>query len=519
MNRAALNHAALNQVYVLGDQLNMQVGPLSRLKPSETVVLMVESLERGQGVPFHKQKLGLVYSAMRHFKLELERAGFSVNYQSCAKWIDGIRAHLEQYPGARLTLMQPADHGVDAMLRGMIETYAGTLEVVPNELWLSSDADFDVFAKGKKSLRMEFFYRQMRKKTGWLMDDPDSDEPVGGSWNYDADNREVPPAGHRFPAKLQFEHDSLTLETLAWVRKNFPDNFGSLQQFNWPVTRKQALMALEHFLEHRLANFGPFEDAMVEGENQLYHSMISPALNIGLLTATEVCEAAIQFAATPKNKIPLSSIEGFIRQILGWREFMRHVYRTKMPAFRNENRLEHTAKLPDLYWSGRTTMRCLSQSVTQVLETGHSHHIQRLMVLGNFALIAGVRPQEINDWFLIAYVDAFDWVVSPNVLGMSQYADLDSFTSKPYASGGAYISRMSNHCQGCKFNHKKTVGDDACPFSSLYWDFLDRHAAIFAKNQRMSMILASWKKRDPEEKRAILERAREIKRLLENDQL
>jgi deoxyribodipyrimidine photolyase-related protein len=347
------------------------------------------------------------------------------------------------------------------------------------------------------------------------MDGPESDEPVGGSWNYDADNREVPPVGHHFPEKLEFEHNSLTLETLAWVRKNFPNNFGNLEQFNWPVTREQALMALEHFLEHRLANFGPFEDAMVEGETQLYHSLISPALNIGLLTAREVCERALEFAANPKNKIPVSSIEGFIRQILGWREFMRHIYRTKMPAFRNENQLEHTAKLPNLYWTGKTNMRCLSHSVTQVLETGHSHHIQRLMVLGNFALIAGVRPQEINDWFLIAYVDAFDWVVSPNVLGMSQYADLGSFTSKPYASGGAYISRMSNHCHGCKFNPKKTVGEDACPFSSLYWEFLDRHAMTFAKNQRMSMILASWKNRNPEEKQAILERAGEVKHLLE----
>jgi deoxyribodipyrimidine photolyase-related protein len=516
MNRAVPNLAALNHVYVLGDQLTMQVGPLSRLKPSETVVLMVESLERGQSVSFHKQKLGLVYSAMRHFKLELERAGFKVNYQSCAKWIDGIQAHLEDYPGANLKLMQPADHGVDLLLRGMIETHGGTLEVVPNELWLSSDADFDEFGKDKKSLRMEFFYRQMRKKTGWLMA---GSEPVGGNWNYDADNREVPPAGHRFPPKLEFDQDSLTLETLAWVRKSFPNNFGNLEKFNWPVTREQALMALEHFLRHRLALFGPFEDAMVEGETQLYHSLISPALNIGLLTAREVCEEALEFAVNPKNKIPLSSIEGFIRQILGWREFMRHVYRTKMPAFRHENRLEHTAKLPDLYWTGKTNMRCLEQSVTQVLETGHSHHIQRLMVLGNFALIAGVRPQEINDWFLVAYVDAFDWVVSPNVLGMSQYADLGSFTSKPYASGGAYISRMSNHCAGCQFDPKKSVGEDACPFSSLYWDFLDRHSALFSKNQRMSMILAGWKKRKSEDKQAILERAGAVKRLLENGKL
>jgi deoxyribodipyrimidine photolyase-related protein len=506
----------VNHVYVLGDQLNMQVGPLSKLEPSQTTVLMVESLERGQSVPFHKQKLGLVYSAMRHFKLELERAGFTVNYQSCTKWIDGIRAHLEQFPGANLLLMEPADFGVDALLRTMIETHGGTLEVVENELWLSNDADFAAFAKGKKSLRMEFFYRKLREKTGWLME---AAQPVGGQWNFDADNRQTPPAGHRFPEKLEFEQDDLTLETLDWVGKHFPSNFGNLERFNWPVTRDQALLALEHFLEHRLASFGPFEDAMVEDENQLYHSFLSPALNIGLLTAREVCERVLEYAANPENAIPLSSIEGFVRQILGWREFMRHVYRTKMPGFRQENRLEHTATLPNFYWTGKTRMNCLSSCVHQVLETGHSHHIQRLMVLGNFALIAGVRPQEINDWFLFAYVDAFDWVVSPNVIGMSQYADLGSFTSKPYASGGAYISRMSNHCLGCEFNPKKSVGDDACPFSSLYWDFLDRHLERFSKNQRMSMVLAGWKKRDPEDKRAILERADEVKRLLEDGEL
>jgi deoxyribodipyrimidine photolyase-related protein len=506
----------MNHVFVLGDQLNMRVGPLATLEPNETVVLMIESLERSRTVNYHKQKLALVLSAMRHFRLDLERAGFTVAYRQCDSFSEGIRLHLEQYPGAKLKLSQPADWGMDNTIRRLIEANGGTLELVENELWLSSDHDFDAWAKGKKGLRMEFFYRTMREKTGWLMD---GSGPLGGVWNLDAENREVPPAGHRFPEKLLFEKDAITHQTLAFVETTFPEHFGTLEKFNWPVTRDQALLALEHFLEHRLALFGPFEDALVEGENQLYHSFVSPAMNIGLLTAREVCDRALEFAADPKNKIPLSSIEGFIRQILGWREFMHHIYRTKMPAFRSENRLEQTAKLPDFYWTGKTKMRCLEQSVTQVLETGHSHHIQRLMVLGNFALIAGVRPQEINGWFLLAYVDAFDWVVSPNVLGMSQYADLGSFTSKPYASGGAYISRMSNHCQGCKFNPKKSVGDDACPFSSLYWDFLDRHVERFAKNQRMSMILAGWKKRSLEDKQAVLERAIEVKRLLESGQL
>jgi deoxyribodipyrimidine photolyase-related protein len=501
----------------MGNQLNARIGLLSRLEASSTVVLMIESLERSRAHPYHKQKLALVLSAMRHFRLELERAGFTVHYLQTDSFEDGIRAHLRAYPGASITVVQPADHGVAENLARVVSSHGGSLTVAPDESWLSTEADWDGYARGKKQLRMEFFYREMRRKTGWLLE-PDG-QPVGGKWNYDAQNRQVPERGHAFPPRLEFERDEITQSTLEYVQATFPDHFGKLERFNWPVTHEQAITALEHFLTHRLARFGPFEDAMVEGEAQLYHSLVSSAINLGLLSAREVCERALLFAAKPEHRVPLESIEGFIRQVLGWREFMHHVYRTKMPAFRLENQLGHARTLPEFYWTGDTNMRCVSSAVKQLQETGHTHHIQRLMVLGNFALIAGVNPQEVNDWFLMGYVDAFDWVVTPNVIGMSQYADLGSFTSKPYAAGAGYISRMSNHCGPCQYNPKETVGPQACPFASLYWDLIDRHLGLFAQNQRMSLIVTGWKKRDPDDKRAILEQARDVLRRLERNEL
>ena len=504
----------MQHILILGDQLSLEV--FGAFNPDSTQFLMLESTARGRSVEYHKQKLALVYAAMRHFRFELEQAGFKVHYRRCEAFSDGLKAHFDDFPKLELGLMQPSDFGVEETLSRVVSQLGGTLEMFPNSLWLSINSDFDTWARGKKEWRMEFFYREMRRKTAWLME---GTQPSGGTWNFDADNRQTPKPGHVFPPKLEFAPDAITLETLAWVEETFKEHPGSLAGFNWAVTRDQALQALTHFLEHRLGNFGPFEDAMVEGENQLYHSLISPAINIGLLSAKEVCVAALEFASVPENNVPLQSIEGFVRQILGWREFMHHVYRRQMPALRLENQLNATRALPDFYWTGKTKMRCVSSAVKQVLATGHTHHIQRLMVLGNFALLAGISPQVTNDWFLSMYVDAFDWVVTPNVIGMSQYANAGGFTSKPYIAGGAYISRMSNHCKTCAFNSKLTSGDTACPFSSLYWDFLDRHGAMFKNNPRMSIPISNWNKRDPSERSAILERSKEVLGLLERNLL
>jgi deoxyribodipyrimidine photolyase-related protein len=497
----------MQQIFILGDQLNRWVGPLASADPAQTIVLLIESVDHGRRYPFHKQKLALLYSAMRHFRDELIEAGFQVRYRQVDRFETGLAEHFAEFPGAHLTLMEPADWGIAERLQSAASSLGGNITLVPNAFWLSTKADWDAYANGKKQLRMEYFYREMRRKTGWLVVDG---QPVGGKWNYDSENRATPEPDHQFPPRQLFPPDELTQTTIDWVEVTFPNHYGSTVGFNWPVTRAQARELLEHFLETRLTLFGPYEDAMVQREHVLYHSLLSAALNLGLLTAREVCETALTY----EPQVPLASLEGFIRQILGWREFMYHIYRSKMPDFRNENRLNHHVPLPDFYWTGTTNMNCVAQSVQQLLETGHTHHIQRLMVLGNFALLAGVSPQELNDWFLTMYVDAYDWVVSPNVLGMSQYADLGSFTSKPYISGAAYINRMSDYCDSCVYNPNQTVGETACPFASLYWDFLERHAPLLKQNQRMSMIVHGWLKRKSADRQVILEQAIMVKQRL-----
>jgi deoxyribodipyrimidine photolyase-related protein len=489
---------------VLGDQLNREAGPLARADAGRTTVLMIESEEIAKALPHHKQKLVLFFSAMRHFARSLEADGFTVDYRKSASLASGVGEHLASHGVRLLELMEPSDWGVREPIERAAAEVGVELAVSPNELWLTTPEEFDGWAKGRKSLRLEYFYREMRKHRGWLMVDG---KPAGGRWNYDADNRQIPEAGHEFPSVERFPPDSLTAALIEEVSERWPDHFGSVEGFAWPVTREQALAALDDFLEHRLRLFGPFEDAIVEGEATLYHSLLSVPLNLGLLHPEEVCQAALEHAADPLHGVPRQSIEGFIRQILGWREFMRHVYRRQMPGLREANGLEHIEPLPDLYWGAGTRMRCLSESVRQLAETGHTHHIQRLMVLGNFALIAGVDPRELNDWFLACFVDALDWVVTPNVMGMSQYADLGSFTSKPYAASGKYVHRMSDHCGSCAYDPRSSVGDDACPLNSLYWSFVDRHRDRFAANPRMALIAKNWGRRDPDTKTEILARA------------
>jgi len=503
-------------VLVLGDQLTRQVGPLARAHPKLTHVLMIESRALASAFKHHKQKLVLFFSAMRHFARDLQSDGFAVDYLQAESFETGIADYLRKHPGATLTMMRPSDWGYEDVLADAARQAGGSLEVLPNDLWLTTPAEFDEWAGDKKNLRLESFYRFMRRRTGWLMD---GDEPRGGTWNFDAENRETPGSDHAFPEVLRLEPDELSREVMELVESTYPDHFGSVEHFNWPVTRPQALESLKDFCQNRLRGFGPYEDAMVTGQHALYHSLLSPAINMGLLTAKEVCETALEFAADGRRKIPLNSIEGFIRQILGWREFMYHVYRRNMPALRKANGLNHRRRLPWLYWSGATGMNCLRQTVRQLEESGHTHHIQRLMVLGNFALIAQVNPQELNDWFLSCYVDALDWVVTPNVLGMSQFADLGSFTSKPYAASANYINRMSDYCRSCQYDRKATVGEKACPFNSLYWNFIDRHSDRFAANPRMALVLRNWQKRTPETQQGIREQAERVKRALSDDRL
>lgn len=505
-------------ILVLGDQLNRRVGPLAAAEPAHTSVLMVESLELAHALPHHKQKLAMCFSAMRHFAAELEEAGFGVYYKRLAASFDaGIEAYLNQFRGVTLTLMEPNDHGWTQDLTEVVERHGGRLEIVTNDLWLTSVATFDAWAEGRATLRLEDFYRQTRAAHGYLMDD--AGEPIGGRWNFDAENRETPDPGHTFPTPVSFEPDEITDETLDEVASRFHDHFGRVRPFRWPVTRADAVEALEDFCANRLRHFGAYEDAMVSDRSFLYHSLLSIPLNLGLLHPREVVDTAIAYWQDGRRKIPLNSIEGFVRQVLGWREFMHHVYRRTMPELKDMNELGHQASLPELYWTGETRMNCVSQCVRQVRDTGYAHHIQRLMVLGTFGLIAGIRPRELLDWFTAGFVDALDWVMVPNVIGMSQYADGGGFTSKPYAASANYIHRMSDYCGECSYDHRSRLGEDACPFNSLYWDFIQRHREVLADNPRMNMALATWRKMSDPDQQAVIAQAEDVKRKLETQRL
>ena len=505
-------------VLVLGDQLTRVVGPLAGADPATTTILLVESEAWARRRPYHRQKLVLVWSAMRHFAADCAAAGFDVAYRRAAAFEDGLAAYLAAHPGATIELMEPADHGVVDGVRRAVEEAGGRLALVPNALWLSDAISFDTWAAGRRELRLDTWYRAERRRTGWLMEDragrparpgEAAARPVGGAWSLDAENRRVPGPGHLFPPPPAFAPDAITREVLAEVDARFPGHPGSLDGFAWPVTRSDAFAALDAFVAHRLPEFGPYEDALVDGERVLAHSLLSVPLNLGLLTASEACDAVL--AAAGRADVPLASVEGFVRQLLGWREFLRHVYRREMPDLRAANVLGHDARLPAFYWTGETRMRCVGEAVRQVVATGHTHHIQRLMVLGSFALLVGVEPGAVNDWFLEMFVDAFDWVVTPNVIGMSQFATGGTFTSKPYVSGGAYLDRMGDHCGSCPYDPRLATGPDACPFTTLYWDFVDRHAERFKAIPRMATIVAAWRRRDDVARTAIQSRAAAVR--------
>ncbi|RYE59737.1 MAG: cryptochrome/photolyase family protein [Hyphomicrobiales bacterium] len=386
--------------------------------------------------------------------------------------------------------------GAEYRVREAQDQWAGRtglpVEILEDDRFICSLPAFQLWAKDRAELRMEFFYRDMRRQTGLLM--TPGGKPEGGQWNFDHDNRKTPPRGLNYPAPERFEPDEITREVLALVAKRFGSHFGDLEPFGLPVTRAQALTALEKFIDTALPDFGRYQDAMIAGQDYLYHSSLSLCLNLGLLGPLEVCEAAV--AAYQRGEAEINSVEGFVRQIIGWREYMRGMYWRDMPAFADRNALKATRPLPEFYWTGDTDMRCLKESVGQTRREAYAHHIQRLMVLGNFALLAGIDPKAISDWFLVVYFDAYEWVELPNVVGMSQYADGGAIASKPYASSGAYIDRMSDYCGRCRYDVKAKTGPDACPFNALYWDFLARHEERFSGNQRMRNMYATWNRFD-----------------------
>ncbi len=491
----------METIWILGDQLVRCHPAFERVERSTARVLMIESAAHARRVRYHKQKLVFLFSAMRHYAEELRTMGWTVDYyREQPDFESGLLAHLRQHRPTRIWLMEPTEYGVAEVLKRLVAAQGLPLEILPTTMFISDRASFAAWARGKKTLVLENFYRRMRQMTGLLMEP--NGEPTGGTWNYDRENRQVPPPDHRFPPLPRYIPDAITREVMDWVRRDFPDGYGIIEPFHWATTRADAEDAYRNFIEHRLDLFGPYEDAMVRGQAALYHTLVSPYVNVGLLDPLVAARQAEQ--AYRAGKARLNSVEGVIRQFIGWREFIYQIYWLRMPEMARANFFGDTRPLPHYYWDGETRMQCLRETITQLQQTGHTHHIQRLMVLGNFALLAGVLPQAVNEWFWLAYVDAYEWVTLPNVLGMSLYADGGFLATKPYVASAAYINRMSDYCQGCAYNPKQRHGEGACPFNSLYWDFLDRHRVKLFSNQRMRMMYAAWDNMDPQERTATL---------------
>ena len=482
--------------FILGDQLTRSISSLDGLDKANDVVLMVEVWDETTYAPHHKQKIVLVLSAMRHFADELRKEGVTVDYVKL--WEPGNtntftgelgRAMARHLPDC-VVLTEPSEWRVEEMVKGWQAELNTPVHMRVDNRFIATRDRFSVWAGDKKQYRMEFFYREMRRETNLLMD---GDKPEGGEWNYDSENRKSLPASVKLPTRRRFEPDAITRDVMGMVATKFPAHFGTLDHFGWPVTRAEALEALDNFVKIGLPHFGDYQDAMKTGETFLFHSLIAPALNIGLLTALEVCERAE--AAYRNGRAPLNATEGFIRQILGWREYVRGLYWLKMPGYGKTNALSAMRALPALYWTADTPMHCLSEVVKSTRDYAYSHHIQRLMITGNFALLAGFSPAEVEEWYLAVYADAFDWVELPNTHGMALFADGGIMASKPYAASGAYIDRMSNFCGSCFYDVKQKTGPKACPFNYLYWAFLIRNEDALKGNVRMAMPyrnLSKW---------------------------
>ncbi|PUE29428.1 cryptochrome/photolyase family protein [Limnohabitans sp. JirII-29] len=506
-----MSHTALRHlVIVLGDQLNLDATALHDFDPSCDAVWMAEVIQESTHIPSSKQRTTVFLSAMRHFAQTLRAQGWPLHYTALdtpdapSTLAEGLSRAIEQLRPQALVLTAPGDWRVLQALRGVAREHELPLQLRDDLHFFSTVREFAEHAKGRKQLRLEYWYRALRQKTGILMADG---KPVGGQWNFDADNRasfgkQGPPP---IPAPKRFAPDAITQEVMTLVNTQLAHHPGHLSSFGWPVTRDDALLALQGFITQRLPLFGQYQDAMWEGEVWLYHSHLSCALNLKLLNPREVVQTAVD--AYTQGLAPLPAVEGFVRQILGWREYVRGIYWTHMPEYLERNTLNAQAELPAFYWTGDTDMACLRDAIGQTLQHGYAHHIQRLMVTGLYALLLGVKPQAVHAWYLGVYVDAVEWVELPNTLGMSQFADDGLMASKPYAASGKYIQRMSNHCQGCRYDPAQSTSERACPITTLYWDFLMRHADTLAQNPRMVMQVNNLKRLSPEQREAIAAQA------------
>jgi deoxyribodipyrimidine photolyase-related protein len=499
-----------NLILVLGDQLSPHNPALERARAGTDVILMAEVAEEASYVRHNRHKIALIFAAMRHFRDQLRDRGHRVHYYEYAQGVESlgkaVEAELARSNFSAVIVCEPGEFRLRESMQQWPGAFGVDVEVLPDSRFLCSIDEFNAWAGEQKSLRMEYFYRRMRKRYGLLLE-PDG-KPCGDRWNYDQENRKGWRNQVEVPEPPQMKQDDITRDVIALVEEAFPDNPGDLSRFNYAVTAHQAQAQLNRFCEHGLANFGTYQDALAEESPWLFHSLVSMYINIGLLEPLNVCQQVEK--AWRDGKCELAAAEGFIRQVLGWREYIRGVYWRFMPEYRQRNHFDARRALPDWFWSGATDLRCLSRALTQSLELGYGHHIQRLMVIGNFALLAGLDVESVCDWYLAVYVDAFEWVELPNTLGMALHADGGLMASKPYAASGKYIQRQGNHCASCRYSPSKTTGEGACPYNSLYWRFIDRHRQQLEGNGRMGLVLNNWKKRSAAERRAIIDWADKV---------
>jgi deoxyribodipyrimidine photolyase-related protein len=479
-------------ILILGDQLTPTLSSLRASAPANSVVLMAEVMAEATYVRHHKKKIAFLFSAMRHFAKELRLAGWTVDYVTLddpgntGSLAGEVQRALLRHSCSKIIVTEPGEWRLMEDMRSWPNA-----EILADDRFIADHSEFEHWAGGRKALRMEYFYHDMRRKTGLLMN---GDKPEGGKWNYDHDNRKPAQRDLLMPQPMRFAADAITQDVLNLVVERFGNHFGDLEPYWFGATREQAEAAFDHFLDTGLAHFGDYQDAMLRDEKFLYHAVISVYLNCGLLDPLAICRAVE--ARYHASEVPLNAAEGFIRQVIGWREYVRGIYWLKMPEYATSNALGATRKLPEFYWTADTKMTCLKACVTQTREEAYAHHIQRLMVTGAFALIAGIDPHELHVWYLAVYADAYEWVELPNVIGMSQFADGGLLASKPYAASGAYIDRMSDYCGSCAYSVKLKAGQKACPFNYLYWDFIARHKERIVRNPRMAQMVRTYERFD-----------------------
>jgi deoxyribodipyrimidine photolyase-related protein len=489
-------------ILVLGDQLSHGRGALKNASPDTACIVMAEVKEEATYVRHNKHKIAFIFSAMRHFRDELRAQGFQVYYYPFEEGLNSLQGAVElALKASGCSSVRCCEPGEYRLFKSMSEwAFSVPFERVEDDRFLSTPAEFAAWADGRKQLRMEYFYRIMRKKYGLLLELDGT--AAGGKWNFDAENRKGWRSQKPIPDRPSLELDEITTDVIELVQREFAEHPGDLSQFYLSVSAEGAEAQLSWFIDHCLADFGTYQDALAEESPWLFHGLVSAYLNSGLLDPLDVCNRVE--AAWRDGRVPLAAAEGFIRQVLGWREYVRGMYWYYMPDYAELNVLGAKRALPDWFWTAETDMRCMHKALAQTLELGYGHHIQRLMVIGNFALLAGLDVEQVCAWFLAVYIDAFEWVELPNTLGMALHGDGGLMASKPYAASGKYIQRQGDHCRDCVYDPKKVTGEGACPYNSLYWRFIDKHQARLKSNPRMALIMRNWETREADTKATIV---------------